>query len=92
MQNMKISDFIDTQNIQVIKCDNKSTYIVKMSESLELYKVHQIYKTLKSCLPDGDNLIFLPSMVYLSTMSIDKLKQVRQVIDDFIKKRESKGE
>jgi hypothetical protein len=31
-------------------------------------------------------------MVCLETMSLDKLKQVRQMIDNFINKRESKGE
>ena len=89
---MKISDFIDMQNIQVIKYDNKSVYIVKMLESFEVSKTHQVYNTLKSNLPNGDNLIFIPSMVCLEIMSLDKLKQIRQVIDNFINKRESKGE
>ena len=92
MQNMKISDFIDMQNIQVIKYDNKNIYVVKMLESFEPSKMFQVYNTLKSNLPNGDNLIFIPSMVCLETMSLDKLKQVRQVIDNFINKRESKGE
>ena len=89
---MKISNFIDMQNIQVIKYDNKSVYVVKMLESFDVFKMRQVYNTLKSNLPNGDNLIFIPSMVCLETMSLDKLKQVRQVIDNFINKRESKGE
>lgn len=92
MQNMKISDFIDMQNIQVIKYDNKNIYVVKMLESFEVSKMFQVYNTLKSNLPNGDNLIFIPSMMRLETMSLDKLKQIRQVIDNFINKRESKGE
>lgn len=89
---MKLNKFIDTQSIQVIKYDNKSVYVVKMLESFDVSKMRQVYNTLKSNLPNGDNLIFIPSMVCLETMSLDKLKQVRQVIDNFINKRESKGE
>ena len=89
---MKLNEFIDAQNIQVIKYDNKSVYVVKMLEPFEDSKMRQVYNILKSNLPNGDNLIFIPSMVCLETMSLDKLKQIRQVIDNFINKRESKGE
>lgn len=89
---MGINEYIDLQNVQVIKCDNNDIVIMTTRDNASITEIRKAYDFVKSVLPANSDLIFIPSIVQLTTMSTKQLKQVVQMIDSFIEKRESENE
>ena len=89
---MGINEYIDLQNVQVIKCDNNDIVVITTRDNASITEIRKAYDFVKSVLPANSDLIFIPSIVQLTTMSTKQLKQVVQMIDSFIKKRESENE
>lgn len=89
---MGINEYIDMQNVQVIKCDNNEVFVMTARDYASMAEMRRVYDVVKSTLPENSELIFIPSIVQLTTMSIKQLKQLGQMIDSFVEKRESENE
>lgn len=89
---MGINEYIDLQNVQVIKCDNNDIVVMTTRDNASITEIRKAYDFVKSVLPANSDLVFIPSIVQLTTMSTKQLKQVVQMIDSFIEKRESENE